>query len=165
MLKLYKRVDGVLRYHEAWTEEENGIAVEHWGVVGERGESKNHPLPKKRFNEDKFIAGILTGAAEQGFEPIDDEDHAILLVEYAIKGMGKSADLDKRHGLEDRLNETLGWTGVGHCDGGSIGSSWTSKSPSASSSRIWPAQNSRISPASTTNAPKASRFAQDARRR
>lgn len=122
MLKLYKRVEGVLRYHEAWTEEDNGIAVEHWGVVGERGESKNHPLPKKRFNEQKFLAGLLAPAAEQGFEPIDDDDHAILLVEYAVDGFGTSEDLDKRHALEDRLNETLGWTGVGHCDGGSIGS-------------------------------------------
>jgi hypothetical protein len=36
--------------------------------------------------------------------------------------MGTPADLEKRHKLEDRLNETLGWTGIGHCDGGSIGS-------------------------------------------
>ena len=26
------------------------------------------------------------------------------------------------HELEDRMNETLGWTGLGNCDGGSIGS-------------------------------------------
>lgn len=27
-----------------------------------------------------------------------------------------------RHELEDFLSERLGWTGLGHCDGGSIGS-------------------------------------------
>ena len=36
--------------------------------------------------------------------------------------MGNTDDLDKRHRLEERKNETLGWTGLGHCDGGSIGS-------------------------------------------
>ncbi|MGH8498656.1 MAG: hypothetical protein ACRERV_07615, partial [Methylococcales bacterium] len=32
------------------------------------------------------------------------------------------ADLKKRHSLEDRLNDLLGWTGLGNFDGGSIGS-------------------------------------------
>lgn len=32
------------------------------------------------------------------------------------------SDLKKRTRLEDHLNELLGWTGLGHCDGGSIGS-------------------------------------------
>jgi hypothetical protein len=36
--------------------------------------------------------------------------------------MGNSEDLDKRHRLQERMDETLGWTGLGHCDGGSIGS-------------------------------------------
>lgn len=36
--------------------------------------------------------------------------------------MGSGADLEKRHRLEERMNGTLGWTGLGHCDGGSIGS-------------------------------------------
>lgn len=31
-------------------------------------------------------------------------------------------DLDKRYELQSRMDETLGWTGLGHCDGGSIGS-------------------------------------------
>lgn len=36
--------------------------------------------------------------------------------------MGSKEDVEKRHRLEDRMNETLGWTGLGNCDGGSIGS-------------------------------------------
>jgi hypothetical protein len=31
-------------------------------------------------------------------------------------------DLEKRTRLQSRMNKTLGWTGLGHCDGGSIGS-------------------------------------------
>jgi hypothetical protein len=35
--------------------------------------------------------------------------------------MGSAADLGKRHALEDRLNEVLGWVGLGQCEGGNIG--------------------------------------------
>ena len=36
--------------------------------------------------------------------------------------MGTKSDVEKRHRLQDRMDETLGWSGLGHCDGGSIGS-------------------------------------------
>lgn len=55
-----------------------------------------------------------------GFRPIDDE--FTLLIEYAVDGMGSKEDVEKRHRLQDKMNETLGWAGLGHCDGGSIGS-------------------------------------------
>ncbi len=119
MLKLYKRADGVLRYHEAWL---NGETIyEHWGIVGERGSTKDHRLPKGKDEEDAVL-DVLRPAADAGFRPIDTEDHARLLIEYAVDGMGTGDDLDKRHALEERMGETLGWTGLGACDGGSIGS-------------------------------------------
>ncbi len=119
MLKLYKRVDGVLYYHEAWL---NGKTVyEHWGIAGERGDTKEHPLPKDKDDEDAIL-DVLTSAAKAGYQPIDMEDHATLLIEYAVDGMGTGEDVDKRHALEDRMSEMLGWTGLGVCDGGSIGS-------------------------------------------
>ena len=46
----------------------------------------------------------------------------LLEVEYKIDGFGTDQDLEKRHRLEEHLNELLGWTGLGHVDGGSIGS-------------------------------------------
>jgi len=119
MLKLYKRTADVFRYHEAWV---NGAAIyEHWGVVGERGETKKHPLPKGK-DEEGAILGVLASAAEAGYRPIDMGNHATLLIEYEVNGFGTGEDLDKRHALEERMNETLGWTGLGACDGGSIGS-------------------------------------------
>jgi hypothetical protein len=119
MLKLYKRTAGVLHYHEAWL---NGETIyEHWGIAGERGATKEHPLPKDKDKEDA-IRYILTPAAKAGYQPIGFEDHIALLIEYAVDGFGTGGDLDKRHALEERMNETLGWTGLGACDGGSIGS-------------------------------------------
>jgi len=118
MLKLYKRIDGVPRYHEAWAHE--GVLSEHWGVVGEEGELKEHKLSRKD-NEEQAIRDILRPASEAGFSPMTTEDHIALVIEYAMKGHGTVADIDKRHSLEARMNETLGWTALGHCDGGSIG--------------------------------------------
>jgi hypothetical protein len=45
-----------------------------------------------------------------------------LLIEYRIDGMGTPGDLDKRHALEDRMDDLLQKMGLGACDGGSIGS-------------------------------------------
>lgn len=119
MLKLYKRIKRVLHYHEAWV---HGAEItEHWGVVGQRGETAE-PKRNKKLGEEKNLEEVLAKPLAEGFGPIDDADHAILIIEYRVEGMGSNEDLEKRHALEDRMNETLGWTGLGNCDGGSIGS-------------------------------------------
>lgn len=73
-------------------------------------------------DEDEAVEEALSSAISDGFEPFEEDDMHVLLVEYVVEGMGAEADLEKRHELEDILNESLGWTGLGHCDGGSIGS-------------------------------------------
>lgn len=119
MLKLYRKENGkVVAYHEAWADD--GEITEHWGPLGERGKTREHKLGS-HASDDK-IQEVLRQPIAAGLTPIDDEDHFVLIIEYEIDGWGTEADLDKRHELEDRMNETLGWTGLGHCDGGSIGS-------------------------------------------
>jgi len=112
MQKLYKRqADGGLAYHEAW-QTASGI-TEHWGRVGERGETREH-APVKTVDE------VLLEAKRNGFS--ETNALRIALIEYTVNGMGTSGDLEKRHALEGRMDETLGWTGLGHCDGGGMGS-------------------------------------------
>jgi hypothetical protein len=119
MLKLYKRAeDGHLDYHEAWAD--SGKLIEHWGVVGTRGETREHPLPQR--DAEREIVRVLADARERGFEEIELEDHVPLMVEYRVDGDGTPEDLEKRYRVEARLNELLGWMGLGACDGGSIGS-------------------------------------------
>ena len=119
MLKLYKRIKRILHYHEAWA---HGAKIsEHWGIVGERGETAEHKRNKK-LSEEENLEQVLSKPMADGFAPIDDDDQATLLIEYPVDGMGTTKDLDKRHKLEERMNETLGWTGLGNCDGGSMGS-------------------------------------------
>src|SRR5262245_45982765 len=119
MEKLYMRVNGVLHYHEAWSD--RGSVIEHWGVVGERGNTRE-VAPAEGASAAGAVAGVLRPAREAGFAPIDRQDHRRLIVEYAVAGFGTPADLGKRHALEKLLSEITGWTGLGYCDGGSIGS-------------------------------------------
>jgi hypothetical protein len=119
MMKLYKRLPGGhLAYHEAWVTE--GTVVEHWGMTGSEGEQREHPTKSRQ--DAREIERVLASARREGFAEIEDNDHRRLIVEYQVSGMGTPKDLEKRQRLEAHLNETLGWTGLGHCDGGSIGS-------------------------------------------
>lgn len=120
MLKLYKFSAGKKEYWETW-ENENGSHTAHWGELGTRGESKN---VKKTLlkNAEKQIQAEIDLIMEDGYRSIADDDHRTLLIEYAVQGMGSAEDLQKRHRLQERMDETLGWTGLGACDGGSIGS-------------------------------------------
>jgi hypothetical protein len=114
LLKLYRLTDSTKEYWECWEEGPGSILV-HWGELGTEGQTKRITSgPQLQEEADAMFA--------EGFAPVDPEDHSILLIEYAIDGFGTPSDLDKRHRLENRMNETLGWTGLGACDGGSIGS-------------------------------------------
>src|SRR5687767_11380329 len=99
--------DGAKEYWETG-EESPGTHLVHWGALGTRGESRNVESTFFRSAE-KIIQREIDGLVAQGFRPISPEDHAILLIEYQIDGMGTGVDLDKRHTLEGRMNETLGW--------------------------------------------------------
>ena len=120
MLKLYKFTDDKKEYWETW-DNGNGTHEVHWGELGTRGESKSikSSLIKKA---EAIIQKEIDSLVSQGYRPIEDDGHATLLIEYAVDGMGTEQDIEKRHRLEERMNEALGWTGLGACDGGSIGS-------------------------------------------
>lgn len=120
MLKLYKRIDNELDYWETWDKSEK-IGIVHWGKVGETGEDKEvKSIRGLNFREE--IQKEVNEKVAEGYSQIEIENHKTLLIEFKVEGMGTEADLEKRHSLQDRMNETLGWVGLGHCDGGSIGS-------------------------------------------
>jgi predicted DNA-binding WGR domain protein len=116
MIKLYRKHCNGLEYWEAW--ETKGEHTVHWGLAGDRGTSETVRGAFFRSAE-KTVAARIVEKRKEGFQEIDDLE--TLMIEYAIEGMGTTDDLDKRHRLEERMNETLGWTGLGNCDGGSIG--------------------------------------------
>jgi len=89
--------------------------------VGEIGQSEEvHSGLLSSFR--KKIQTIINKKIDEGYRHIDIDDHYTLLIEYIIEEMGTPEDIEKRTRLQDKMDEVLGWTGLGHCDGGSIGS-------------------------------------------
>lgn len=120
MLKLYRLKDNQLWYWETWNKDEK-TAIVHWGIVGEQGQNKEVKgglFSNFRKNVQKEIDEKL----KEGYREFDQDKVSFLEIEYIIDGFGTEQDLEKRHRLEAKMDEVLGWTGLGHTDGGSIGS-------------------------------------------
>ena len=120
MLKLYKLIDDQLHYWETWNKDAK-TGIIHWGIVGERGTQRD--VYSGIFSGfEKIVQKEINKNLAKGYQPIDIDDHYTLLIEFKVDGFGDAADVDKRTQLQNRMSQTLGWTGLGHCDGGSIGS-------------------------------------------
>lgn len=120
MLKLYKRHSNELYYWETWDKDDR-TGIVHWGIVGQKGENKE--IKSKLFsNFRKTIQKEIDQKLAEGYTEFDEHNPSNLEVEYIIEGMGSTEDLTLRQRLEEKLDGVLGWTGLGHVDGGSIGS-------------------------------------------
>ncbi len=120
LLKLYKNINGELHYWETWNNDDK-TAIVHWGEVGQKG--KNKEVKSGLFSDFRTtIQKEIDEKIKDGYSEFDEDKFSFLEIEYEIEGFGSEKDLDKRYRLENRMNETLGWTGLGHADGGSIGS-------------------------------------------
>ena len=119
MFKLYKKSGKSIDYREAWFAD--GMVVEHFGSCGDPGGTRDHPVSDEA--EAKRVLNTLRKDARgAGFSSIPPSRHTTLVVEFDIDGFGTGDDLDRRHMLEEQLDQLVGWLGLGHCDGGSIGS-------------------------------------------
>ena len=119
MRKLYKKDGERLLYWETW--DDDGKHTMHWGVVGDEGETQ--ALRSGLFRDaGKTVAEEMARREEEGYAEIDEEDLQTVLVQYRTETWGSEEDLERRHEIEELMDNQLGWTGLGHCDGGSIGS-------------------------------------------
>ena len=120
MIKLYKNIDNKLHYWETWDKDDK-TAIIHWGIVGQRGQNKQ--VKGGLFsNFRKKVQQEIEEKLNEGYAEFDEDKVSFLEIEYKIDGFGTEEDLDKRHRLEEKMDQVLGWTGLGHTDGGSIGS-------------------------------------------
>ena len=78
VLKLYKRIKRALHYHEAWAH--GSKIAEHWGEVGERGQTAEHKR-NRNLSEEENLRQVLSRPLSEGYEPFDADNYAVLLVE------------------------------------------------------------------------------------
>ena len=119
MFKIYKKDGKKLHYWEAWENEAKSWII-HYGIAGKEGD---HYEIKKPFffSAKKKAVSLLVEKKKEGFQEIPTEAQDILMVEYKVDGFGDEKDLKKRHYIQELLDNALRWTGLGMCDGGSVG--------------------------------------------
>jgi hypothetical protein len=117
LLKLYRLSELRQEYWEIW-ETRDGTQIVHWRELGTKGQSKEITATTAEAAREAMQVQIDL-VTKRGFAV--NEGFVVLIIEYQIDGMGNTADLEKRHRLQDRLDETLGCTGLRACDGGSTG--------------------------------------------
>ena len=119
MLKLYKKTTHGAQYWEAW--DADGEVMVHWGTIGERGQTQSIKVEAGK-NPNAIIKCESKRPKREGYKTIPTSKLARIVIQYKIDGKGTTNDLDKRVPVENLMNEGLGWKGLGHCDGGDIGS-------------------------------------------
>jgi hypothetical protein len=119
MIKLYKKQKDTILYWEAW--ENEGDVIVHTGTIGDRGQTRTVRAPGKK-NADTIIREEAKTPRQDGFRELRDDELFSFVIQYRLATWGSGEDLTNRNSVEDVLNECLGWTGNGHCDGGDIGS-------------------------------------------
>jgi hypothetical protein len=118
MLKLYRATKQATEYWEAWATATE-ITI-HWGKLGDEGQSREIPI-EPGISPNDTIKSEAKPIRAAGFKPLKRSQLRSIIIQYKIDGHGTAADLDKRIAIEELMNERLGWTGLGHCDGGDIG--------------------------------------------
>ena len=57
-----------------------------------------------------------------GYKELDEDELIEFVLQYDYKDNQLEAALEKRQQVQEIMDEALGWSGNGHCDGGDIGS-------------------------------------------
>lgn len=120
MTTYYKSIDNKLHYWKTWNKDPK-TAMVHWGKVGSKGQTKEVKSSFFKSHTSK-IRKEFEQQCTNGYAAFDEAYYKPLEIEYKIEGFGTEQDLDKRHRLEEKLDLIMFWTGLGHTNGGSIGS-------------------------------------------
>jgi hypothetical protein len=111
-------VRGRIHYWEIW--KQNTKLVVHTGWLGHWGKSKKVDIAPGE-SERAAIKRYAAVPREKGYAPIADDDHKVLIVQYAVEGWGDVDDLTFREEIYELVTNDLGWTGNGRAIGGDVG--------------------------------------------
>lgn len=120
MVKLYKDINGTTHYFEMWIDEEDTL-TSHEGILGDIGETETY----SDESENDYLPPRI--AMAKAIKTYEDNGYAErlnlteLIVQYPIENNNNPlAAQEQLEAVEACLNNCLGWTGNGHCDGGDI---------------------------------------------
>lgn len=119
MLKIYKSINDILNYWEAW---DNGdeTATIHFGRVGQVGQTLE--IKSELFvGCEELIQRKADKKIADGYAEFDEANLSALEIEYKIDAIESERDITKKELLEEQLDQALGWLGLGHVDDGTIG--------------------------------------------
>lgn len=117
MLKLIKTINEQYHYWEVWNE--GKTIIEHWGIVGNTGESKEMKVSLfQRTN--KVMDNLADEKVKQGYVFLDEDQLPEIIIQHTNEGLSMKEAFEKRHQIEGLINECLGWTGNGFVDGGEM---------------------------------------------
>jgi len=116
MLKLYKLDSPMKQYWESWDNHDGTHSV-HWGELGTQGQRK---IVRRFFfrSPESTIRKEFDRMISLGFKAHDEKK--TLFIEFPFSSVRSSEEFEKQFRLENRLNDTLGWTGLGSCSGGRL---------------------------------------------
>ena len=115
-MKLYRSAGDGAEYWEAWDSGSSAITV-HWGQLGTIGETVDVPLVGSE-EADSRIEAEAQQPRSAGFREVTEDELGTLVVQYAKEPERRARrNIEKRMAdVELRVNEALGWTGLGHCE-------------------------------------------------
>ncbi|HHB2056950.1 TPA: hypothetical protein ACOQ4A_005370, partial [Bacillus cereus] len=120
MIKLVKQEKDKLLFGEIWKEAEKTLIV-HCGCVGDTGEMYEIELyPFQRV--EKEMKELADEQLADGYKVLDEEELIEFVLQYDYTENQLEEVLEKRNQVQEIMDEALGWSGNGHCDGRDIGS-------------------------------------------
>lgn len=118
MIKLIKATANNVYYWEIW--QTNVNLVIHEGTVGNVGHQSQINIEISQ--QPQKMSDLAQQVIVKGYKIVSIDDLTDIVIQYQIDGFGAEHDLNKRIQIQHLMDQCLGWTGNGHCDGGDIGS-------------------------------------------
>ncbi|WP_251055855.1 MULTISPECIES: DUF2716 domain-containing protein [unclassified Exiguobacterium] len=125
MIQLTKQGDSGTLYQTIYTE--GRLIIQHQGIVGEWVREENvREIRVSRFKRlGVQILQLVEEFERQGYHEVNETDYQELIVQFPYDEGQAEAALERRHMMEEMIDEGLLHTGNGYCEGGDIGSGTT----------------------------------------
>lgn len=118
IIRMYRKSDGdgVLRFREAWHDEEYGQFVVNHGTVGHQSSTQETDVASAEAAET-LLAAFEAQCLEDGFMVVPAEEQFWVVAQFALKTVeGTERDRYLERKAKDALTSYFAWRGIGIVD-------------------------------------------------